>query len=243
MLPREHEFADPRSLARSLAAAVADDLRSALTVRGAALLALPGGATPRLFLRELATQPLAWNHVTVTLTDERWLPPEAARSNAHLLRENLFIGVAATARFVPLYAATPTPEDALVKISSDIAALPLPFDAIVLGMGADGHCASLFAGADRLREALRPDGTARVLPMRAPGMAEPRMTLTLAALLNTRALYLHIEGAAKRHTLAAAQRGDAPFADAPIRAVLARARVAPCVFWCPQQERPSRSPS
>jgi 6-phosphogluconolactonase len=114
-----------------------------------------------------------------------------------------------------------------------MAALPLPFDAVVLGMGNDGHTASFFPGGDRLPEALDLANAARVLPMRAAGAGEPRITFTLSALLDTRALFLHIEGDAKRQLLADARLGLGEAADVPVRAVLTQSRVPVAVYWCP----------
>jgi 6-phosphogluconolactonase len=229
----ERDFADSEMLAQALAQAVATDLRAGIDLRGAALLALSGGSTPRRFLQVLAMQALDWSRVTVTLADDRWVAAGDARSNERLLRETLLLGTAAQARFVPLHVAAADPETALATIAANIARLDLPFDAVVLGMGLDGHCASLFPGGDRLLEALRPDGAARVLPMRAPEAAEPRMTLTLSALVSTRALYLHIEGTAKKAVLDHSLDGDPQFAEAPIRAVLHHSPVKAEVFWCP----------
>ncbi len=224
----EHVFADGAALAQALARAVAADLAAGIAARGAAVLAVPGGATPRRFLDALAAQPLAWERVTLTLTDERRVPADDARSNERLLRETLL--AVAPARFVPLRGAAVDADAELAEVAARIAALPLPFDAVVLGMGEDGHCASLLPDGDRLAAALDPAGAARVLPMRAPSVPEPRLTLTLPALTATRALYLHIEGAAKRAVLA---RALAAPASAPVARVLAHARVRPQVFWCP----------
>src|SRR5690606_17518849 len=134
-----------------------------------ASLALSGGNTPKRFLQALSLQSLDWRDVIVTLVDERWVPESNERSNARLLRASLLQGLAAEARFLPLYRDTPEPEQALPEIERDLAALPSPFDAVVLGMGNDGHTASFFPGGDRLAEALDPTATASVLPMRAPG--------------------------------------------------------------------------
>ena len=227
-----HSLPDPVTLAESLAAAAAANLSAALAERDSASLALSGGNTPKAFMRALSAQSLDWSRVAVTLVDERWVPEDHARSNARLLRENLLQGPAAAARFLSLYRATAAPEDALDEVESDLAALALPFDAVVLGMGNDGHTASFVPGGDRLAEALDPVSTQRVLPMRAPGAGEPRITLTLPTLLAARHLYLHIEGAEKRAVLAQAVSGTGAGAEFPIRAVLRHARSPLATYWC-----------
>lgn len=229
---QRNEFADPAALAQALASSVADDLRTALHERDSASLALSGGNTPKAFMRALSAQSLDWSRVSVTLVDERWVPEDNARSNAALLRENLLRGPAAAARFLPLYRATSTPEEALEALEHDLAALPSPFDAVVLGMGNDGHTASFFPGGDRLAEALDPDSVLRVLPMRAPGAGEPRITLTLPPLLAARHLYLHIEGEEKQAVLAQALGGTDAGAGYPVRAVLRHARWPVATYWC-----------
>ena len=167
----------------------------------------------------------------MTLVDERWVPESNERSNARLLRENLLHGLAAEARFLPLYRDTPEPEQALPEIERDLAALPSPFDALVLGMGNDGHTASFFPGGDRLADALDPATTAKVLPMRAPDAGEPRITLTLPPILAARHLYLHIEGAAKQRVLEDAVTGTGAGAGYPVRSVLRHATSPVQVFY------------
>lgn len=227
----EQRHADGEALAEALARAVAERLRAGLHVRGAALLAVSGGNTPRRFLRALAGQALDWSRVTVTLTDERWVPPAHERSNERLVRELLLREGAAAARLVPLYAEAADPESGLGAVAARVDALALPFDALVLGMGTDGHVASLFPGGDRLREALDPRGKARVLPLRAPEADEPRITLTLPALTATRALYVHIEGEAKRAVFELAMAPTPT--PLPVAAVVRGAPVTPQLYWCP----------
>jgi 6-phosphogluconolactonase len=227
----EHDFSDGEALAQALALDVANRLRTAIRARGEALIALSGGTTPRRFLQRLAQQSLDWTRTTITLADERWVAPQDPRSNEHLLRETLLTGAAAAAHFVPLYKPVATPEDGYATIAANVAKLHFPFDAVLLGMGADGHCASLFPDGDRLDDALRPGSGVRVMPMRAPSAGEPRMTLTLAALVNTRSLYLHIEGADKDAAFDRAMSADGtPLA--PIRSVLQQSPVLPKLFRC-----------
>lgn len=229
----EHAYADSTTLARALASAVACDLRDAILTRGVGLLALSGGSTPRQFLRELGRIRLDWSRVTVTLVDERWVAPDDARSNARLLRETLFTGVAAAARFEPLFEPARDPASALLRIARRIDALPLPFDAVVLGMGNDGHTASLFPGSDTLLQALDPHGRERVVALSAPAAPEPRVTLTLPTLLATAALYLHIEGQEKRQVLARALDPQTRSEQMPIRAVIKCAGEPLRMYWCP----------
>ena len=218
-----HRFPDPDALAHALARAVATDLRHAITARGHATLAVSGGNTPKRFLQALSQQALDWRQVTVTLVDERWVPETSVRSNAALVRTHLLQGPASAATFVPLYRDTPEPEAALVDLERDLAALPLPLDVVVLGMGDDGHTASFFPAGDRLAEALDPAGIARVLPMRAAAANEPRITLTLPLLLATGSRYLHIEGHGKREILEQALTSSDATGGAPIAHVLRRA--------------------
>jgi len=228
-----HDFTDSHALASALAERVADRLRAGLVERDFALLAVSGGRTPLRFFELLAQAALDWSRVQVTLVDERWVDAHDPRSNARLVREHLLQGVAAAAQFVPLYTGAATPEEGQAEAGRRVHALPLPFDAVVLGMGLDGHTASFFPGGDHLAAALDPDLRSGVLPMRAPDAGEPRITLTLPALLQTRHLFLHIEGEDKREVLAQARLGLGEAAHYPVRAVLERSPVPVDVYWCP----------
>lgn len=228
-----HSFTDGRAQATALAERVAERLRRGLAERGHAALAVSGGSTPKDFFGCLSHEKLDWARVQVTLVDERWVAETDERSNARLVKSLLLQHAAAGAPFTPLYTGDATPEAGLATVTARIDALPLPFDAVVLGMGDDGHTASFFPGGNHLAEALDPDGHARVLPMRAPGAGEPRITLTLPTLLQTRALYLLVAGEKKRDLLADARLGLGAARDYPVRAVLTQPRVPVAVYWCP----------
>jgi len=228
-----HNYPDAQTQAAALAERVAARLRIALAERDHAVLAVSGGSTPKSFFAALSRETLDWAHVQVTLVDERWVPDSDARSNAQLVQSLLLQHAASVAKFVPLYTGAPTPEEGLAVASARIDALTLPFDAVVLGMGDDGHTASFFPGGDHLAAALDLNGRARVLPMRAPDADEPRITLSLPTLLQTRALYLLVAGEKKRDILADMRLGRAAAQNYPIRAVLTQQRVPVAVFWCP----------
>lgn len=231
MSPIRRSFAGKDELALALADAVATDLKAAVAARGAGTLAVSGGSTPSRFFAELGRRiDVEWSRVTITLVDERWVDEGSERSNARLVREKLLSGVAAAARFVPLYQGGEVPTAASVaQASAAIAALG-PLDAVVLGMGSDGHTASFFPGGDTLDQALTAEDS--VVDIRAPGAGEPRVTLTLARILAAQSLYLHIEGDEKLRVLDAALAPGAA-SDMPVRAVLHQDSKPVTIFWCP----------
>lgn len=225
-------FHDPDALVEALAASLAAQLRGAIAARGSATLVVSGGRTPEALFRRMSGLPLDWGAVTVTLADERWVPPDDPDSNEALVRRSLLVGPAAAARFVGLYTGADTPEAGEEACDARIRALPRPFDAVLLGMGDDGHTASFFPGAPALAAALSPADGRTVQAIRAPGIRQPRMTLTLPTLLDTQRLLLLITGDAKRRTLERAEE-DGPVEAMPVRAILRQDRVPLEVFWAP----------
>ncbi len=218
-MPDLMQYPDRAVLATDLAELVAGQLADAIEIFHKASLAVPGGTTPAAFLRALSEQDIAWEKVSVMLTDERFVAEDSPRSNTRLLKETLLQGKAAAATLVPLVAEGAAPEDVLDALMGKLNAA-LPLDVVVLGMGEDMHTASLFPGADKLAEALA-EGAPTLLPMRAEGAGEPRLTLTAPVLRGAGAVHVLITGAAK---LAALKRAllEGPETEAPVRVVLAR---------------------
>jgi len=214
-------------LAVQLAEAVAEALRADLAERDHALLVVSGGTTPVPFFTALAACELPWARVQVTLADERWVPEHAEDSNARLVREHLLQGPAAAATFVPLTSDDPTPEQGAAEVAERVAGLAWPASMVVLGMGGDGHTASLFPDSQELALALATDAAA--VAVRTPSQLQPRITLSADRLHQARRLVLHITGGDKRAVLAQALAGD-DARELPIRAFLAGPLAT---YWAP----------
>ena len=223
-----HEFKSPVLLAEGLALTVARQLSEAIAATGTATLVVSGGRSPVAFLQHLAKQQLNWSKVVVTLADERWVPVEHADSNAGLLKRYLLQGPAAKAKFLSLYSATANLELAAEQADRLLAELP-PIDVLILGMGDDGHTASLFPNSPNLADALKVDGTRRCYPMLAPTVPHQRLTMSRALLASAKNTVLSISGQSKLTTLSAALAGD-DVAAMPIRAFLQPTLE---IYWCP----------
>jgi 6-phosphogluconolactonase len=232
MAQRLHSFADGAELAGALATRVSEELASAIAARGEATMAVSGGSTPKAFFTALSGKDINWKKVTITLVDERFVPPTSDRSNHALVSASLLQDKAATAKFVPLYHAVADAEDSAFAATSDLKRLPHPFDVVILGMGGDGHTASFFPGGNNLEQALNPKAPRGVVTMQAEGAVEPRLTLTLSALSDARFLALHIEGEAKKavYDTASTQTASGPL---PIGRVMALAKSDIDIFWAP----------
>ncbi len=226
------EASDLNALAQRLADDLASRLAEAIIARGAASLVAPGGSTPGPLFDALSTRELAWDKVVVTLNDERWVDPPDPASNEALVRARLITGRAVSARFVGLKTPADAAAGAVGELEANLAGVPRPFDVMLLGMGEDGHTASLFPRSPALAASLRGD-PAQVQAVQAPGArgSAERISLSLPALLDSRFIALLITGQAKLDTLRRAEAaGD--LLDLPIRAVLHGARTPVHVYWC-----------
>lgn len=209
---------------------IADALRRAIIERGEAFAALSGGATPGPAYEQLARRRLQWNAVRFALVDERCVPVSHEASNEGMIRRVLGPALAAGAVVIPMHAEDQTPEEAASRADARYALLP--FDIVVMGMGADAHTASWFPGAPTLAEAIDPKTARAVVSVKARqayGTAE-RLTLTRAALSRAKRVLLLICGEEKRQVLERSI-GQDPM-KAPVAALFSGGR-APKVMWAP----------
>lgn len=219
---------DAAEASRAAAEVIADWLMAGLAEDDRATFVATGGTTPGGVYDLLSTLPLPWEHVCVTLSDERWVPPDDPDSNARLLRERLLVGEAARAQFLPLWSDVGDPEEA-AEIADAALAEILPADVVLLGMGEDGHIASLFPGSPALEDGLDPHGGALVIaaPKGEPAPAQARLSLTLHALRQSYLIIVLIRGAAKREVI---EEGEG----LPIHALLDAAGETPVrIIWSP----------
>jgi 6-phosphogluconolactonase len=227
-------FDDSDALDAAVAELIAERLAEGVERRGEASLVCSGGTTPGRLYDILSGRDLPWAKVDVTGSDERWLDPSDPASLDHLLHARLLKGRAAPAHFTPLKTADPRPEDGEAEVSARLAALPRPFDVVLLGMGADGHTASLFPRAPGLAEALDVSDPAlarAVTPEHAAGSTQ-RMSLTLRALLDSRLIVLMFRGRDKLAVFDAAREATDPLA-VPVSAVLRQEAVPVLAYWAP----------
>ena len=232
MTANMHAFANGAELAGKLADKVAETLSAAIATRGSASIAVSGGSTPKAFFQALSSRSIDWDKVTVTLVDERFVPADNPRSNHLLVQENLLKDKAAAARFLPLYQAAASVEEAAVIATEETKAIGHPFDVAILGMGNDGHTASFFPGGSNLNTALDPNTPRGIITMEAEGAGEPRLTFTFSSLQDARLLVLHIEGEGKKDVLAKAEAAGEE-TEMPIRAMLRRAASPVEIYWAP----------
>jgi 6-phosphogluconolactonase len=206
--------ADAAAMARLAAEWLAGEIRVAVTLRGVCALALSGGATPRPAYEALAEGPLEdpvpWDRVHVFFGDERAVPPDHPDSNYRMASEALLRRVSVPAGNVHRMEAEAA--DAQAAADRYARLLPEALDVLVLGVGADGHTASLFPGSPALHERSR-----RVVPVRAPKPPERRLTLTPPVLAAARRILVLAAGEDKAQAVARALKSAGTPDEVPAR--------------------------
>lgn len=205
-------------------------LERRLDGQGEASIVVSGGTTPVDFLQDLSTRSLDWANVHVLPSDERWVSTDHEDSNENMIRRTLLDGKAAGATLHGLYQAGVSVDERCEDVGKSFKTVPFPFAFALLGMGADGHFASLFPDADNLAAGLDPENTSLCMPVRTAASPHERISLTMSALARSDEIVLLIFGDDKWRTLEAAKRdGDA----LPVSRLLRQKRAPVSVFWAP----------
>lgn len=212
-----NQFVNTSALNDDFAKRLVSILQQAIAERGQAYLVVSGGKTPQVLFTTLSQVDLAWDKVTVLLADDRWLDDQQTDSNERLVKATLLQHNAKAARFVSLYANVASAFEGVAQVLPRIASLPT-FDAVILGMGEDGHTASLFPCSAQITDGLA-DNAPAVLAVQPQTAPYQRMSLSLPRLLDSRNIFLHLVGSNKLAVLNSAM-ADQNVLAMPIRAFL-----------------------
>ena len=227
---RSFEDRSAASIAASelLADLIREDLTENPTTR--ASLVVSGGSTPGPCFEQLSHSALDWSRVTVVPSDERWVSVSHSDSNERLIKQRLLQDHATKGQVLPFYRAGLDASQAPTMIEQDLLGLQQPFSASLLGMGEDGHFASLFPDFDDLEQALDPLNDTACIMVQTVGSPHLRISLTLSALLNSAHIVLLIFGEAKRLVFETAISGNSGY---PVEALLSHATTPLTVIWAP----------
>lgn len=233
----ERLFETRAAMIAALQAECETALRNAVEERGEATFMVSGGSTPEPLYKALSQVDLPWESIYVALVDERWVDFDHDKSNEAFTVKHLIQNKAAVTNLVGMKNSAATAAEGLADCESAYQQLAQPFDITILGMGSDGHTASLFPHAQGLDKALELDSEqlcADIIAIQSDvtGAITERMTLTLAGLLRSKTLVLLITGEEKLAVLRAAQAGT-DVKEMPIRAVLQQDKVPLVIYWAP----------
>ena len=214
----EHFFLEQKELIDTLSSKIIDNLQEAIQNKGRASLLVSGGSTPKPLFEKLSSFDIPWDKVKIALCDERWIDKNHKDSNEKLVRDSFLVNFAAKAQFISMCQEYLDIEDAQ-DVCSDIYEKELfPFDVLILGMGNDGHTASLFPNNIKLKEALETT-KGFCICMKPDTAPYERMSLTKTAILSATNIYLHFEGVEKQNVYKKVLEG-ASSNDMPVSAIL-----------------------
>ena len=203
-LPDHVDFYSTNSsefLAEDLSHNIVEILKQSIKSDGRASLAVSGGRTPVPLLEALSGLKLDWSSVDLTLVDDRWVEPSHEDSNERLVRAHLIKNKAKKINFVPLKNNNKTAKDGHKLSEELLQKVKLPFDLVVLGVGSDGHTASLFPCSDELTEGMNLNNPCRLIATSPKTAPYERMSLTAKTIIDSKNIFLHLNGSDKLHTL------------------------------------------
>jgi|TARA_X000000950_G_scaffold156326_2_gene191709 6-phosphogluconolactonase len=224
------KFRTPHDLNVDLALRVAGHLETDISLHGRATAVVSGGRTPIGFFQQLAKQDIAWDRVSITLADERWVDASHSDSNERLVRENLLIHRATDASFISLKNKAMSAQEGQKELATRLKQVG-KFSAVVLGMGNDGHTASLFPGMTNLVSGLDMESGLDCLATSPDTAPHERITLTLPRLLRSTIMFLHLTGTSKLQMLEEVLEGRDIY-EFPIRSVLQQKVTDLEIFYC-----------
>lgn len=225
-----NKYENSQLLIEDLTSHIVNALKQAIEKKGHASIAVSGGKTPIPLFTLLSQQNLEWNRVFITLVDDRWVDDTDDASNEKLVITYLLQNKAKLANFIGLKNSYDNPFDGAELTDEILDKVPMPLDVVILGMGEDGHTASLFPGAANLQAGLDMKSGRKVVGMTPLTAPLDRITLTLPTILNSTNIYLHLVGQSKMAVLEQAENGD-DVNEMPIRAILQQNKVKVTGFW------------
>jgi 6-phosphogluconolactonase len=234
---KEFLFTNRSQLFTSLAQNCQSHLQKSITNNGVASLMVSGGSTPAPLYEILSKSNLDWKNIHVALVDERWVDKQHSTSNEALIYRSLLRGKAENAPFTGMKNPTTNAKTGYLETEGQYQKLPQPFTVTILGMGSDGHTASLFPHAEGLTEALAEDNQQLTAPIMAKqsdvtGVNTERVTLTLYGLLKSDRLILIITGEEKLAVFREAM-SEGPVENMPIRALVRQSKIPFELYWAP----------
>ncbi len=224
----EHVFETRQEASAAAASRIIELLSKRLDNNDQASIVVSGGTSPVECFAALAAADLEWQRVQVALSDERWVPPEHDDSNEKLVRESLLVGAAAAATLLPVYAEGVSPQERCDELQDPLPVLP--FACSLIGIGVDGHFASLFPDAENLEQGMDVEAGRLYMPVVTAASPHVRISMTLAAISRSDEIVLLFFGDDK---LAVYKEAQAMSNGYPLSRLLRQKRAPVRLFWAP----------
>jgi len=217
------------SLASDLCQCIGEILTEAIRKRGRASIAVSGGTTPIALFKEFSLLSIDWTKIDLTLVDERWVDSKNANSNELLVRTHLIKNKADKVNFIPLKNDSKTAKEGQIYSEKMLRKIRLPFDTVVLGMGSDGHTASLFPCSVELSEAMNLNNSNYLISTSPKTAPYQRLSLTARVIFDSKNIFLHLNGSSKLDTLESAME----YRDASKMPICAFLEKGLTIYWSP----------
>ncbi|MGB5256456.1 MAG: 6-phosphogluconolactonase [Woeseiaceae bacterium] len=224
----EHIFKTRLEASEAAAERIAALLAHRLDNQNKASIVVSGGTTPGQCMSALSKMPLDWSRVQIVLSDERWVPADHEDSNEKLVREALLVDAASAADLLPVFADDLSPDERCDALQDPLPVLP--FACSLIGMGADGHFASLFPDAEQLEHGLDVESGRLYIPVTTTASPHPRISMTLAGISRSDEIVLLFFGEEKLAVYRQALEMTNGF---PVSRLLRQKRAPVCLFWAP----------